>query len=1137
MNIRSFRAVTFALSITAFVPAALAQHLQIRTYGTGEGLPQSEVFALLQDRLGHLWFGTYESGLARYDGKNMIPIAGLPHPSIRCLLQDRKGHIWIGTEDGLACMFEDEILCTFREQDGLPANVVNSVAQDSAGTLWVATSAGVALWHGSFPGTAAAAADPFQKVFPTGQDSARMVAQALAVSVQNQIWLGTSTGLYFLSATQSAEMSFELKMEADVRALLPASDGALWVGTATGLHRLKDGQTRAFKNAEGLRDEEIFCLAQDARDNLWIGTRTCLMKYDGRHFTAYDTRHGLPNAYVRALLVDYEDNLWLGTVGGGVGKIYGWYLNNYTRENGLPVNFVFSFMQDRQGRTWIGTNGGGIAIVDGENLSLLNSRNVLPNDVIRGMVTTPSGDIWVATLGGAARLRAGTWQVFTTQDGMSTTRLRHAYCAPDGDLWFASINGAIHYKDGRFTNLTMTEGLPSNSVHQVHQDRQGRVWLGCDGGLVLRHAGAQKVFTMAEGLPDENIYAIFEDHAGEMWFGTRAGGVARFTGNGFENIDTRHGLPNNVVYFIVEDAQQRLWFGTNSGVACYDGEKFFYLSSANGLPNDECNTRAAMLDREGYLWFGTVGGATRVETALLPATSPAPRVVCEGIEVIGEKNYALPFSPGVIPVDGYNSTLILQFAALSFINEDEVKIQAFLEGFDDRWVDVADARNIRYTNLSPKRYTFHVRGSNALGIPSRGAAKMQFEILPPFYRTFWFIGFSLAAIAGLVYGGHWWRMRNLQRHAQELATAVAEKTAELRQTSSFLSTVKEFLPLGLLVVDSRRVIVEANREAEKLFEFGPEELKGLDLNNVLSSPLASRDSLWKTLRQKKSGIELVGMARGGKHFICEIHSDDVNLADGRLQYLILTCENIGERKELEAKVIDNEKQLALYDLAAGMGDVLTQKLANVHGVIDLIKKDLQAHPKPEASQLLGGADAAVQDLRKVMSQLFEFTAYLGKVSTVSRDLLEELRDLAARWKNKVTILLPSMEHPVTVRMLPKLKNGLDEGVQNALDAEATEVRIELELLSSLSRVRLTLTDNGKGVSPENVTKVFLPFFKTKDGHHTGLGLWKLHQVVKQSGGTVDIVAMPGGGTQLRLTLPLDPRREAADMRMPVSSVR
>jgi hypothetical protein len=244
---------------------------------------------------------------------------------------------------------------------------------------------------------------------------------------------------------------------------------------------------------------------------------------------------------------------------------------------------------------------------------------------------------------------------------------------------------------------------------------------------------------------------------------------------------------------------------------------------------------------------------------------------------------------------------------------------------------VGNARSIRYTNLSPKRYTFQVRSVNAQGIPSSGAAKVQIKILPPFYRTPWFIGLGLFVLAGCIYGGHWWRMRSLRRHAEALSTAVAKKTAELHRPQ-LLSTSE--LCHGLA---GGRCARASSKRGRKTIRDWPGELKGLDLNNVLSSPVASRDSLWKTLMQKKSGIELVGMSRTGKHFICEIHSDYVSDTHGRLQYVILTCENIGERKDLEAKIIDNEKQLALYDLAAGMGDVLTQKLANVHGVIDLLK--------------------------------------------------------------------------------------------------------------------------------------------------------------------------------------------------------
>jgi two-component system sensor histidine kinase RegB len=116
---------------------------------------------------------------------------------------------------------------------------------------------------------------------------------------------------------------------------------------------------------------------------------------------------------------------------------------------------------------------------------------------------------------------------------------------------------------------------------------------------------------------------------------------------------------------------------------------------------------------------------------------------------------------------------------------------------------------------------------------------------------------------------------------------------------------------------------------------------------------------------------------------------------------------------------------------------------------------------------------------------------------------------------------------ILVKAIPKIKAGLDEAIRNSREAEATEVVVHVETLAEQSRVRLVLTDNGRGVSPELVSKVFLPFFKTKATSHSGLGLWKLRQIVQQSGGMVEINFVPRGGTQLVVTLPVSTEAQLA----------
>ncbi len=1115
----------FVASLLFCVAFARAQQLQIRTYGTLDGIPQSEIDVIYQDRAGQIWFGTLENGLACYDGETMKVYKteqGLPNLSVRSILEDEQGNVWVGTEGGLTCLRQDGSTRTFTVAEGLPSNRINDLVQDASGALWIATQAGLCRWDGDEkigPEQSPSPAALFT-AFRFNGSLAHNLVEALALDHENRLWLGTNDGLLlfkkerFLALPESERLSGHI-----VRDLLWTRERVLWAGTTAGLFRLHEGTREAFTKARGLREESVYCLGEDQKNNLWIGTRTCLMKYDGKSFTAFDTRHGLPNPYIRSLLVDYEDNLWLGTWGGGVGKIYGWQINNYKRNTGLPVDPVFCFLQDQQNRVWIGTNGGGAVILEDENVQTLNTSNVLPDNVVRGMDLSRSGEIWLATHGGAARLHNGKWQTFTRRQGLPDEVLRSVYCAPEGEVWFASFTqGAIRYRNGLFSTLSKKDGLPSNGVHQIYRDRQGRLWIATAGGLYVQENARGKTFTTQDGLPDSTVGSIFEDHAGAMWFGTRSGGAACYRDGRFEVFNTQNGLPNNGVYFVVEDEQQRIWFGTNTGVAYYDRQKFFYLHATDGLADDECNTRAVLKDHHGRLWIGTVGGASCIETALLPATAPPPRVQITSL-VAGEQTYrALTKAPLRLP---YKATLSFDFATLSFINEDEVSNRVFLEGFDEEWIDLKKQRSLRYTNLGPKRYTFHVRGTNALGVASAQTASVKFEVLPPFYLTPWFLILSAAAIVGLVWGGHRWRVQQVKTRAEELERAVTAKTDELQNTLTFLETIKDFLPLGLLVVDAKENIVDANRVALELFEYDLAALRGQQLFNVLSSPLSSREAMWRALTQKKAGIELVGLTRTGKHLICEIHSDSVTDAEGKPSLLILTCENIEAQKQLELKIIDGEKQLALVNLVVGMGEALNQKLAGIHGHLQTLHTQLAQSPSEDSARTLQNAQSSLQDMDKVLRQLLEFTAYLTKTPSLAVDLRQELLTLAERWQKKLSVALPLLSEPIPLRIFPKLRDGLDEALQNSLEAGADTVKVEVELLPNHSRVRVLFSDNGEGISTDTRNKAFLPFFKTRGTPHTGLGLWKLYQVVKQCGGSVEIDNLPAGGTQLRITLPLD----------------
>jgi signal transduction histidine kinase len=213
-----------------------------------------------------------------------------------------------------------------------------------------------------------------------------------------------------------------------------------------------------------------------------------------------------------------------------------------------------------------------------------------------------------------------------------------------------------------------------------------------------------------------------------------------------------------------------------------------------------------------------------------------------------------------------------------------------------------------------------------------------------------------------------------------------------------------------------------------------------------------------------------------------------------------------------------------------MGDILNNKLAGIQGYLDLLKNALTmgVARREDSGQItpvnpvevINWAHNSAGEMNTILRQLIEFGTYIAKVQAVPLDLRDILQALERRWNKILKLKLPEISAPLWVNVVPKIKAGLDEAIRNSREADATEVMINLEKLHEQSRVRLTLTDNGRGVNPDLVSKVFLPFFKTKATSHPGLGLWKLHQLVQQSGGLVEINFVPKGGTQLVVTLPM-----------------
>ena len=131
----------FLFLLTCFSSSASAQHYNFKKYATKNGLANSTVQQIIQDKDGYIWFAT-SGGLSSFDGKkfkNYYASNGLPTNDITCLLEDQNKNLWIGTTSGL-CKY-DGVKFTSVQGYGLN-HLIYSIYQDAALNIWFSTNGG-----------------------------------------------------------------------------------------------------------------------------------------------------------------------------------------------------------------------------------------------------------------------------------------------------------------------------------------------------------------------------------------------------------------------------------------------------------------------------------------------------------------------------------------------------------------------------------------------------------------------------------------------------------------------------------------------------------------------------------------------------------------------------------------------------------------------------------------------------------------------------------------------------------------------------------------------------------------------------------------------------------------------------------
>jgi ligand-binding sensor domain-containing protein/signal transduction histidine kinase len=822
-----WRAVLFA---TIALPLSIhSELLPIRSYTTADGLAADRINNIVVDSRGFVWFCTPE-GLSRFDGYRIVSFGvaeGLPSRWVNALLETRSGAYLVATGRGLSEFQADgagSAFATYLPGNNPDENNVNALMQDSGGRIWCGTDGGLfEMLSGRFR------RQPLPP--PPGQE--RIEVSDVLEDAGRKLWVATTTGIYVIGKDGGvARIAKEDGLPNEwVEAMLLDKQGRLWAGTRGGLVLMRDGKNggrcgvqQVYREIGEVKRVNVASLAEGPDGAIWAGATTGIVRsLPGSGpvvFQALTRVQGLIDRHVNALATDRGGNMWAGTEGAGVMKIQRAGFTTFREQDGLASDRVWSVLAERTGALLAitissATGRRSLNIFDGARFHALAPK-VIGDQSSWGqdriLLQSRSGEWWAATKVGLCRFPpvkaadlartqpkacyARDTQVFRVFED-STGRIWASSQSPRGDQ--------LMRWDPTTKAVSSLETEDRGLVSAFAEDRTGAIWMGFWGGDLLRYDGRQFTrFKPGDGAPAGTIFALLVDSVGRLWIGSGGGGLGLVENPGSAQLHVKaynttnrppaKRLASNTIYCIVEDKAGRIYAGTAKGVDRLNPKTgdVKHFSAADGLAHGELTS--ALRDASGDLWFATKQGLSR----LTPAADRPPAVPSVRITDlrVGRDRY---------PVSQVGETRIprgdlqpsqnqfqVEFVGFNDEPEESLQYKYKLEGGDSDWQGPGRDHAVNYPGLAPGRYRFLVTAVNSEGQESATPAEVDFVILPPFWRRWWFEALALAGLGGLVFAAHRYRVSQavqIERMRTTIATDLHDDIGASLSQIAILSEV------------------------------------------------------------------------------------------------------------------------------------------------------------------------------------------------------------------------------------------------------------------------------------------------------------------------------------------------------------
>jgi len=668
-----------------------------------QGLSDNEVYEVTQDKMGFLWFLTF-NGLNRYDGYsfktyeyNPLDSNSISSGFFYSLEKDPQGSLWMNSETHGIYSFNIETGLFFNytknpnNSNSLSDDQTTGLAIDKKGNIWIATVSGLDRLN------------PVTKTFTHfihSENGNPIISNnriySIAIDEDDNLWLVTGNpGIdYFNTHTEKLIRHFEFGSSANpdqdywsnhTYHVNAGKNGNIWIGSKhEGLY-CYNTRNRKIVNFLHKQDDPwsvsnngIYEILEDRKGNVWMATDAGMIdfyeKSSGRFY-----HRPLPAIGYVDMLEDNSDKIWITTMNGVYScdtrfkKINGsrLALNNYSSNDFSTRNFL----RTRKGVMYVSYQG--IQIFDTLTQTLKpffiieKGKNIFENNITWQIYEDSKSNLWFATIRGLVFYNPLThqhhWYQHDEKDSSSLSAVSCTWILEDhkGRYWVAAWGGgfeAFNPTTGKFRAFKVNgsdNSLSTNNLAEIFEDTEGKLFLGTLGGGVNVYDPENKRFKVyrhsvydSTTVSCDLVQGYKQSKQGIIWFCTNGGGINAFDPKTekFRAFTTKDGLISNNVVSIVEDNAGNYWVGTQKGISCFtppanpfDPQSTFQFRNydiSDGLPDYKMNSFAAYRDIGGKLFFGSAdGGVIYFDPKNLRDNDYLPPVYITNLKILNKNVY------------------------------------------------------------------------------------------------------------------------------------------------------------------------------------------------------------------------------------------------------------------------------------------------------------------------------------------------------------------------------------------------------------------------------------------------------------------------------------------------------------------